>query len=214
MLSSGSQTNYYQQPGNSTLQSGPLQQHQANYGLQGNVFGTHSQSHTSGLQNFGFMSQMQIAAAMNVQQQFRSQQQALPGGGASYMKSIGAGGTGIGQPPQLVNEQGSRSQQLKSPAGQQQEVLSSSVFNTGKRRDVAREFGRPVLYCVTDVGTFAPTGPQVPSPKSRQNCKQQQQPPPQPSPTTIQHKYLYQGVGNNQQQQSQVNMMKFFPKVD
>lgn len=41
-------------------------------------------------------------------------------------------------------------------------------------------------------------GPQIPSPKSRQNCKQ---PPPQPSPTA-QHKYnLYQNVGNQQSNQ-------------
>lgn len=41
-------------------------------------------------------------------------------------------------------------------------------------------------------------GPQIPSPKSRQNCKQ---PPPQPSPTTP-HKYnLYQSMGNQQPSQ-------------
>jgi len=41
----GGQTGYYQQPGSS---SGPqLPQHQAGYGLQGNIFGTHNQSHTN-----------------------------------------------------------------------------------------------------------------------------------------------------------------------
>lgn len=44
----GGQTGYYQQPGSSTLPSGPqLPQHQAGYGLQGNIFGTHNQSHTN-----------------------------------------------------------------------------------------------------------------------------------------------------------------------
>ncbi|KAK9737368.1 BAT2 N-terminus [Popillia japonica] len=157
--STGGQTGYFQQPGNSTLQSGPLQQHQASYGLQGNVFGTHNQSHTNaGLQNLNFLSQMQYA--MNVQQQYRSQNLQ----NTSYLKSISN---------QQVGDQSGRSQQLKSP-GTQQEVLSS-VFNSGP-------------------------GSQIPSPKSRQNCKQ---PPPQPSPTNP-HKYnLYQSVGNQQSSQGQ-----------
>lgn len=115
-LRAGGQTGYFQQPGNSTLQSGPLQQHQASYGLQGNVFGTHNQSHTSaGLQNLNshFLSQMQFA--MNVQQ-YRSQNLQ----NTSYLKSIS----------NQVGDQSGRSQQLKSP-GTQQEVLSS-VFNSGE----------------------------------------------------------------------------------
>ncbi|KAF5307353.1 hypothetical protein FQR65_LT07070 [Abscondita terminalis] len=141
--STGAQTGFFQQPTSSTLQSAPLQQHQAGYGLQGNVFGNPNQSHTSaGLQNFGshFLSspmQMAAAAALNAQQ---------------------------------YRDQNSRPQQIKSP-GSQQDVLSS-VFNSG---------------------------PQIPSPKSRQNIKQ---PPPQASPTT-QHKYLYQAVGNPSAGQSQ-----------
>ncbi|XP_022908286.2 protein split ends isoform X1 [Onthophagus taurus] len=159
--STGGQTGYFQQPGSSTLQSGPLQQHQASYGLQGNVFGTHNQSHSSpNMTNISshFLSQMQFAAAMNVQQ-FRNQNMQ----NASYLK-------GMGGAQQVGGDQTGRSQQLKSP-GNQQDL--SSVFNSG---------------------------PQIPSPKSRQNCKQ---PPPQPSPTT-QHKYnLYQGVGNQQSNQTQ-----------
>ncbi|XP_018565350.1 protein PRRC2A isoform X2 [Anoplophora glabripennis] len=145
--STGGQTGYYQQPGSSTLSSAQLQQHQAGYGLQGNVFGTHSQSHTNtGLQNYSpfLPTSLQMAAAINAQQ-FRS---GMP---APYMKGVG--------------DQSGRPQQLKSPSSQ--EVLSS-VFNSGS---------------------------QIPSPKSRQNCKH---PPPQSSPTA-QHKYnLYQGVGGQQ----------------
>lgn len=117
----GGQTGYFQQPGNSTIQSaGPMQQHQAGYGLQGNVFGTHNQSHTNaGMQNFNshFLSApMQLAAAMNAQQ-YRSSN--LPN--TAYMKGVGN---------QQMNDQSGRSQQLKSPSGQQ-EVLSS-VFNPGE----------------------------------------------------------------------------------
>lgn len=115
----GGQTGYFQQPGNSTLQSAQLQQHQAGYGLQGNVFGTHNQSHTNaGLQGFNhFLSTpMQLAAAINAQQ-YRSQNLQT----AAYLKGVGSQGIG---------DQGGRPQQLKSP-GSQQEVLSS-VFNSGE----------------------------------------------------------------------------------
>lgn len=159
--STGGQTGYFQQPGNSTIPSAPLQQHQAGYGLQGNVFGTHNQSHTNtaGLQNYNshFLSTpMQMAAAINAQQ-FRT--------GLPYMKNVGTqqigGGAGAGG---AANEQ-NRPQQLKSPSSQEG---FSSVFNSG---------------------------PQIPSPKSKQNAKH---PPPQSSPTA-QHKYnLYQNVGGHQ----------------
>jgi hypothetical protein len=113
------QTGYFQQPGSSTIQSAQLQQHQAGYGLQGNVFGTHNQSHTNaGLQSFNshFLSTpMQLAAAINAQQQFRS---GLP---AQYMKGVSS---------QQIGDQTGRSQQLKSPGSQ--EVLSS-VFNSGSQ---------------------------------------------------------------------------------
>ncbi|XP_056642494.1 uncharacterized protein LOC130448914 [Diorhabda sublineata] len=151
--STGGQTGYFQQPGSSTMNSAQLQQHQTGYGLQGNVFGTHNQSHTNtGMQNYNshfLTTPMQVAAALSAQQ-FRS---SLP---AAYMKGMGNQGLG---------DQATRPQQLKSPSSQ--EVLSS-VFNTG---------------------------PQIPSPKSRQNSKH---PPPQSSPTA-QHKYnLYQQVGGQQ----------------
>lgn len=149
--STGGQTGYYQQPGSSTLSSAQLQQHQAGYGLQGNVFGTHSQSHTNtGLQSYSpfLPTSLQMAAAINAQQ-FRS---GLPG---PYMKGVGG---------QQIGDQSGRPQQLKSPSSQD----LSSVFNSGS---------------------------QIPSPKSRQNCKHPQ---PQSSPTA-QHKYnLYQGVGGQQ----------------
>lgn len=114
---SGGQTGYFQQPGSSAQ----LQQHQAGYGLQGNVFGTHSQSHTSpSLQGFNshFLStpmQIAAAAALNVQQQFRSQNLQ----NAAYLKN------------QVIGDQTGRPQQLKSPGAGQQEVLSS-VFNSGE----------------------------------------------------------------------------------
>lgn len=104
-----------------------MQQHQTGYGIQGNVFGTHNQSHTNaGMQNFGshFLSApMQIAAAISAQQ-YRSSN--LPN--TTYMKG---GGGGAGNNQQQINDQTGRSQQLKSPSGQQ-EVLSS-VFNSGKK---------------------------------------------------------------------------------
>ncbi|KAJ8947994.1 hypothetical protein NQ314_008510 [Rhamnusium bicolor] len=110
------QTGYFQQPGSSTMPSAQLQQHQAGYGLQGNVFGTHSQSHTNtGLQNYNshfLTTSMQMAAAINAQQ-YRS---GLP---APYMKGVGN---------QQIGDQSGRPQQLKSPSSQ--EVLSS-VFNSG-----------------------------------------------------------------------------------
>ncbi|XP_074028927.1 no circadian temperature entrainment isoform X2 [Leptinotarsa decemlineata] len=151
--STGGQSGYFQQPGSSTMPSAQLAQHQSSYGLQGNVFGTHNQSHTNtGMPNYNshyLTAPMQVAAALNVPQ-FRS---GIP---AAYMKSMGS---------QQVGDLTGRPQQLKSPSSQ--EVLSS-VFNTG---------------------------PQIPSPKSRQNSKH---PPPQSSPTA-QHKYnLYQGVGGQQ----------------
>lgn len=96
-----------------------MQQHQAGYGLQGNVFGTHSQSHTNtGMQNFNshfLTTPIQVAAALSAAQaqQFRS---SLPAG---YMKGVNS---------QQMGDQSGRPQQLKSPSSQ--EVLSS-VFNTG-----------------------------------------------------------------------------------
>ncbi|XP_076258307.1 no circadian temperature entrainment isoform X3 [Rhynchophorus ferrugineus] len=120
---SGGQTGYFQQPGNSTLPSAAqLPQHQAGYGLQGNVFGTHNQSHTNtGMQSYqSFLSShMHIAAAMNAQQQYRSA--ALPN---PYIK----GGAQPVAGDQSQGVPGQRPQQLKSPSSQ--EVLSS-VFNSG-----------------------------------------------------------------------------------
>ncbi|XP_060527425.1 uncharacterized protein LOC132702658 isoform X2 [Cylas formicarius] len=125
--STGAQNGYFQQPANSTLQSaGQLPQHQAGYGLQSNVFGTHGQSHSNtGLQGYNshFLStsmQMAAAAALNAQQFMKPN---------PYMKSVGGG-------QQMGGEQGvasgnavsgGRPQQLKSPGGQ--ETLSS-VFNS------------------------------------------------------------------------------------
>lgn len=120
ILVSGGQTGFYQQPGSSTLQSASLQQHQAGYGLQGNVFGTPNQSHTSaGLQNFSshFLSspiQIAAAAALNAQQYRSTNLQNSP-----YVKGVSN-----------HVDQNSRPQQIKSP-GSQQDVLSS-VFNSGK----------------------------------------------------------------------------------
>ncbi|KAB0800432.1 hypothetical protein PPYR_06172 [Photinus pyralis] len=117
--STGGQTGYYQQPGSSTLQSAPLQQHQAGYGLQGNVFGNPNQSHTSAsLQNYSshFLSspiQLAAAAALNAQQYRSTGLQ-----NSAYVKSVNN-----------HMEQNSRPQQIKSP-GSQQDVLSS-VFNSG-----------------------------------------------------------------------------------
>lgn len=88
--------------------------------MQGNVFGTPNQTHTSaGLQNFGshfLSSPMQIAAAaaINAQQYRSTNLQSSP-----YVKSVN----------NHVGDQNSRPQQIKSP-GSQQDVLSS-VFNSG-----------------------------------------------------------------------------------
>lgn len=119
----GAQTGFYQQPGNSTLQSAQLHQHQTSFSLQGNVFGTHNQSHASaGLQSFGsqFLSspmQMAAAAALTAQQQYRSPNLPNP----NYLKGVGT---------QHIADQTGRSQQLKSPGANQQDVLAS-VFNSG-----------------------------------------------------------------------------------
>lgn len=116
-LFSGGQTGYFQQPGSSAQ----LPQHQAGFGLQGNVFGTHNQSHTSpslhGFNSHFLTSPMQLAtaAAINAQQQFRSQNLQ----NAAYLKNQGIG------------DQTGRPQQLKSPGTGQQEVLSS-VFNSSE----------------------------------------------------------------------------------
>lgn len=58
--------------------------------------------------------QIAAAAALNVQQQFRSQNLQ----NAAYLKN------------QVIGDQTGRPQQLKSPGAGQQEVLSS-VFNSG-----------------------------------------------------------------------------------
>ncbi|XP_050303901.1 protein PRRC2C isoform X2 [Anthonomus grandis grandis] len=84
--STGGQTGYYQQPGNSSLPSAQLPQHQAGYGLQGNVFGTHNQSHTNtGLQgSFPFLS-TPIQVALSAQQ-YRSAAASLQN---PYLKNTG-----------------------------------------------------------------------------------------------------------------------------
>ncbi|KAK4881051.1 hypothetical protein RN001_004370 [Aquatica leii] len=121
--STGAQTGFFQQQANSTLQSASMQQHQAGYGLQGNVFGNPNQSHTSaGLQNFSshFLSspmQMAAAAALNAQQQYRSNNLQ----NSAYVKAAN----------NHIGDQNSRPQQIKSP-GSQQDVLSS-VFNSGSQ---------------------------------------------------------------------------------
>ncbi|XP_032674402.1 protein PRRC2C isoform X9 [Odontomachus brunneus] len=151
----GSQTGFYQS-GGATQQTG------THYGLQG--FGQHSQSLATGsatpvgLQNYGpgFLSSsgLQIAAAA---QQYRNPTGGLPGPGNAA--------------PTFLSKHQPQEQprQLKSPSGNQQDVLASVFSST----------------------------PQIPSPKSR-NCKQQsssQQP--QPSPTQH-HKYpQYQGVSQS-----------------
>ncbi|KAF5289512.1 hypothetical protein FQA39_LY15067 [Lamprigera yunnana] len=118
--STGAQTGFFQQPASSTLQSASLQQHQAGYGLQGNVFGNPNQSHSNAtLQNFGshfLSSPMQLAAALNAQQ-FRSTNLQS----SAYVKSTN----------NHIGDQNSRPQQIKSP-GSQQDVLSS-VFNSGSQ---------------------------------------------------------------------------------
>ncbi|XP_018302966.1 protein PRRC2C isoform X3 [Mycetomoellerius zeteki] len=151
----GSQTGFYQS-GGATQQTG------THYGLQG--FSQHSQSLATGsatpvgLQNYGpsFLSSsgLQIAAAA---QQFRNPTGGLPGPGNAA--------------PTFLSKHQPQEQprQLKSPSGNQQDVLASVFSSTS----------------------------QIPSPKSR-NCKQQsssQQP--QPSPTQH-HKYQqYQGVSQS-----------------
>ncbi|CAL1675422.1 unnamed protein product [Lasius platythorax] len=151
----GSQTGFYQS-GGATQQTG------THYGLQG--FGQHNQSLATGnatpvgLQNYGpsFLSSsgLQIAAAA---QQFRNPTGGLPGPGNAA--------------PTFLSKHQPQEQprQLKSPSGNQQDVLASVFGSTS----------------------------QIPSPKSR-NCKQQsssQQP--QPSPTQH-HKYQqYQGVNQS-----------------
>ncbi|XP_072748347.1 uncharacterized protein Nocte isoform X5 [Anoplolepis gracilipes] len=151
----GSQTGFYQS-GGATQQTG------THYGLQG--FGQHNQSLATGnatpvgLQNYGpsFLSSsgLQIAAAA---QQFRNPTGGLPGPGNAAPTFLSKH-----QPQE-------QSRQLKSPSGNQQDVLASVFGSTS----------------------------QIPSPKSR-NCKQQsssQQP--QPSPTQH-HKYQqYQGVSQS-----------------
>ncbi|XP_071563267.1 uncharacterized protein Nocte isoform X8 [Temnothorax nylanderi] len=151
----GSQTGFYQS-GGATQQTG------THYGLQG--FGQHSQSLATGsatpvgLQNYGpsFLSSsgLQIAAAA---QQFRNPTGGLPGPGNAAPTFLSK------------HQQQEQPRQLKSPSGNQQDVLASVFSST----------------------------PQIPSPKSR-NCKQQsssQQP--QPSPTQH-HKYQqYQGVSQS-----------------
>lgn len=153
----GSQTGFYQ-PGGAAQQTG------THYGLQG--FGQHSQSLATGsatpvgLQNFSSQflsgSGLQIAAAAAAQQ-FRNPTGGLPG-------PANAAATFLSK-----HQQQEQPRQLKSPSGNQQDVLASVFSST----------------------------PQIPSPKSR-NCKQQtssQQP--QPSPTQH-HKYQqYQGVSQS-----------------
>uniref|UniRef100_A0AAR5Q3P1 BAT2 N-terminal domain-containing protein n=1 Tax=Dendroctonus ponderosae TaxID=77166 RepID=A0AAR5Q3P1_DENPD len=169
----GGQTGYYQQPGNSSLPSAPqLSQHQAGYGLQGNVFGTHNQTHANtGLQGsypFHHSTPMQVAAALNVQQ-FRSAAAASMQN--PYMKNVGGGGQSISGDPQVQQTSGGqRPQPMKSPSSQ--EVLSS-VFGS-------------VLFI---------SAPQIPSPKLRQNNKHLPQ---QSSPTTQRKYNFYQGVGSQQ----------------
>ncbi|XP_063973669.1 protein PRRC2C-like isoform X4 [Diachasmimorpha longicaudata] len=154
----GSQTGFYQ-PGGAGQQTGTP------YGLQG--FGQHSQSLATpgnatpvGLQNFSSQflsgSGLQIAAAAAAQQ-FRNPTGGLPG-------PANAAATFLSK-----HQQQEQPRQLKSPSGNQQDVLASVFSST----------------------------PQIPSPKSR-NCKQQSQSQqPQPSPTQH-HKYPpYQGVSQS-----------------
>lgn len=115
----GSQTGFYQ-PGGATQQTG------THYGLQG--FGQHSQSLATGsatpvgLQNFssGFLSSsgLQIAAAAAAQQ-FRNPTGGLPGPG-------NAGPTFLSK-----HQPQEQPRQLKSPSGNQQDVLAS-VFSSSK----------------------------------------------------------------------------------
>lgn len=117
------------------MPSAQLQQHQGGFGLQGNMFSTHNQSHTNtGLQNYNshfLTTSMQVAAALNAQQ-FRS----------AYIKGVGN---------QQIGDQSGRPQQMKSPNSQ--EVLSS-VFNSG-RVDLFRVSRKewikiPGIYCTLE----------------------------------------------------------------
>ncbi|XP_034934414.1 protein PRRC2B isoform X3 [Chelonus insularis] len=153
----GSQTGFFQ-PGGAAQQTG------THYGLQG--FGQHSQSLATGnaapvgLQSFSSQflsgSGLQIAAAAAAQQ-YRNPTGGLPG-------PANAAATFLSK-----HQQQEQPRQLKSPSGNQQDVLASVFSST----------------------------PQIPSPKSR-NCKQQSQSQqPQPSPTQH-HKYQqYQGVNQS-----------------
>lgn len=115
---SGSQTGFYQ-PGGAAQQTG------AHYGLQG--FGQHNQSLATGnaapvgLQNFGSQflsgSGLQIAAAAAAQQ-YRNPTSGLPG-------PANAAATFLSK-----HQQQEQPRQLKSPSGNQQDVLS--VFSSSK----------------------------------------------------------------------------------
>lgn len=115
----GSQAGFYQ-PGGATQQTG------THYGLQG--FGQHSQSLATGsatpvgLQNFnsGFLpgSGLQIAAAA-VAQQYRNPNGGLPG-------PANAGPTFLSK-----HQPQDQPRQLKSPSGNQQDVLAS-VFSSSR----------------------------------------------------------------------------------
>lgn len=119
----GSQTGFYQ-PGGATQQTG------THYGLQG--FGQHSQSLATGsatpvgLQNFssGFLSSsgLQIAAAAAAQQ-FRNPTGGLPG-------PANAGPTFLSK-----HQPQEQPRQLKSPSGNQQDVLAS-VFSSSKSNHI------------------------------------------------------------------------------
>ncbi|XP_058806241.1 protein PRRC2C isoform X3 [Phymastichus coffea] len=152
---SGSQTGYYQ-PGGAAQQTG------AHYSLQG--FGQHSQSLTTGnaapvgLQNFSSQflsgSGLQIAAAAAAQQ-YRNPTGGLPG-------PANAAATFLNK-----HQQQDQPRQLKSPSGNQQDVLASVFSST----------------------------PQIPSPKSRKQQSSSQQP--QPSPTQHHKFQQYQGVSQS-----------------
>ncbi|XP_030763788.1 uncharacterized protein LOC115888261 [Sitophilus oryzae] len=111
--STGGQSGYFQQPGNSSMPSAAqLPQHQAGYGLQGNVFGTHNQSHTNtAMQGYSSFLSPHMQMALSAQQ-FRSA--AAAGLTNPYHKGN----------MQSVSDQGQRPQQLKSPGSQE-----TSIFN-------------------------------------------------------------------------------------
>ncbi|XP_051158861.1 protein PRRC2C isoform X5 [Leptopilina boulardi] len=147
----GSQTGFYQ-PGGGAQQTG------THYGLQG--FGQHSQSLATGnaapvgLQNFSsqFLSSsgLQLAA-----QGYRNPTGGLPG-------PANAAATFLSK-----HQQQEQPRQLKSPSGNQQDVLTSVFGST----------------------------PQIPSPKSRKQQTSSQQP--QPSPTQHHKYQQYQGVSQS-----------------